>query len=62
MYIPFGGRFKAQYITAVFLGETLAALVPHSIAIAQGVLLPSEFQCQEDDKVRRLEERKRGRK
>ena len=44
IYIPFTGRFKTQYITAVFMGEALAALIPHILGIAEGVLMPSECQ------------------
>lgn len=50
LYIPFGGRFKSQYMTAVFIGEALAALIPHILGIAEGVLLPSD--CSQLDGVR----------
>ena len=50
IYIPFGARFKSQYITSVFFGEALSALLPHLLGIAQGILLPSE--CQGLDEVR----------
>ena len=49
IYIPFGARFKSQYITSVFFGEALSALLPHLLGIAQGILLPSE--CQGLDEV-----------
>ena len=49
IYIPFGARFKSQYITAVFFGEALSSLLPHILGIAEGVLLPSE--CQGLDEV-----------
>ena len=45
-YIPFVARMKATYITAMLLGEACAALLPHVLAIGQGIGTPPE--CKED--------------
>lgn len=39
-YIPFVSRLKATYITALLLGEALATLIPHKLAIGEGISLP----------------------
>ena len=43
-YIPFVSRMKATYISAVLLGEATAGLLPHVLALAQGVGTPPECQ------------------
>ena len=43
-YLPFVARLKTTYITALFLGEALASLLPHTLAIGEGISTPPECE------------------
>ena len=36
-FVPFVSMMKASYITAVLMGEALAGIIPHLVAIGQGI-------------------------
>lgn len=38
-YIPYCGKIKSAYVTAVLMGDIMASLIPHIMALSQGEFL-----------------------